>query len=479
MALIPTKSLQDFINFQLLKRKNLEPNININPDTMVYMDAAVLAELAYLLQQDAVSLVNNAFLAYASWDELSNLWADRGVNRLAATKSLWTLTFWRAAISTDNYFIVTGTLVSTQPAGAEWKVITFQTTEDAMLYAQVPTPWAPSYTTQTSWGLIPDWVYSYKITAISGDNKETDAGLNTDVTISNWLSSNVISLTWSAVPNAVWYNVYLFVGGFYVLLHQTTAPSYVDTDGTSINTQEPPTTNQTGNLEVDVPAECTTWGNLWNVAPNTITQFITKPTWIEYVVNNAEFSGGSDREDDETYRERIAATLRLNTGKVTVSGYKQTCEAVPWVWTATVTIPVWGMYRNEIEIIITSGGWSWIPTQALIDAVQRIVNLDENRAVCDDITVRGPDTQAIDYTIEVIDYDHWYSQAYLITSIQDAIEAYFRSVPVGQIIYVVWIANAVHDTLGIVDFAVTLPVANIPLWNTAMAVTWVTTINFI
>ena len=175
MTLVQTKSLQDWITIQLQKWRSLEPNININYDTMVYMDSAVVAEVIYLLQNDMVTLVNNAFLAYAVGDELSNLGADRGIARLTATLSTGEVTFGRATKSATNYSIPAGTVISTQPAGANATIISFQTTEDKVLYGTVGTPGIPSYTTQTTGGLIGNGTYSYKITALSADGIETDA----------------------------------------------------------------------------------------------------------------------------------------------------------------------------------------------------------------------------------------------------------------------------------------------------------------
>ena len=476
--LVETKSLQDWISLQLQKWQSLEPNINIGNDSMVYMDSAVVAEVIYLIQNDMVTLVNNAFLAYATGDELSNLGADRGIPRLSATAAIGYVNFWRGTKSPTNYDIPLGTLVSTQPAGANGSIIAFATTADVIMYGTVWTPDIASYTTEDTWGLIEDWVYSYKITAIAGDNVETDAWPNLDVTINNHLTSNVISLTRTAMPNAIAYNVYVFNGSDYVLLHQVTAPSYVDTVGTSASSQTPPVTNETGNLEVTAPIQATIANAAGNVASNTITQFVTKPVGMEYVYNSTATVGGSDAEDDDTYRARIAAELQLNTWKVTVTGYQQTCESVAGVGTATVNIPIWGQFRNDIEIIITSDSGDWIPTPTLIALVQDVVTRDENRAVCDHITVRWPDTTWIDYTITILNYDHGYSQAYLMSVIQDNVSAYFRSISVGQIVYVVGIANAVHDTLWVIDFTVDIPVSNIQLQPSFMAVAGVATINF-
>jgi len=73
MAIIETKSLQDFTDIQTEKWKELIPNIATNSDSMVYLDASVISEVAYLLQNDAIILTNNSFIAYATGDELTNL----------------------------------------------------------------------------------------------------------------------------------------------------------------------------------------------------------------------------------------------------------------------------------------------------------------------------------------------------------------------------------------------------------------------
>ena len=472
-------SLQDFIDLQLQKWKAVQPNINIGTDSMVYMDAAVVGEVAYKLQYDTTTLINNAFLAYANGDELTNLWKDRWVSRLSATTWKGWATFGRATKAMSNYSIDVGTLISTQPSWLDWTVISYKTINEWILYWAISTPAQPSYTAQTTWGLIWNWTYRYSVTAIAGDWVETDASPYLDVTISNWLNTNVISLTWATVPNSIWYNVYIYNWTNFVLLHSTVWPSYIDTVWSSINIQQPPLTNDTWSTQVQVPIECTSWWNFWNVAPNTITQFINKPSWIEWVTNTLDTSWWSDEEDDETYRARISEVLRTNTGKVTILGYQQTCEAVPWVATATVTIPVWWQYRNDIVIVITASWWSWIPTQELLDTVLSTVTRDENRAPCDNITVTWPATQSIDYNITILSYDTWYSQAYMITAIQDSITSYFKSVPVWQIVYKVWIENAIHDTLWVIDFTLNSPTTNTQLINNAMAITGTAVINFI
>jgi uncharacterized phage protein gp47/JayE len=116
MAIIDTKSLQDFIDTQLDKWVELQPNITTNPDSMVYLDASVIAEIAYLIQSDAITLTNNAFLAYATGDELTNLGIDRGIPRNEAIKATGFATFGRNTVGNTDFTISAGTIISTEPS---------------------------------------------------------------------------------------------------------------------------------------------------------------------------------------------------------------------------------------------------------------------------------------------------------------------------------------------------------------------------
>jgi hypothetical protein len=53
--------------------------------------------------------------------------------------------------------------------------------------------------------------------------------------------------------------------------------------------------------------------------------------------------------------------------------------------------------------------------------VQAYLNLDANRAVCDDITVVAPTTEAIDVDVEITEYDPAFTEAFLTAQINSAL----------------------------------------------------------
>lgn len=474
--LIDSKTLAEWRDEQLAKWKELLPTANVSADSMIYIDASVLAEMLYLLQQDLITLTNNAFLAYATGDELSNLWLDRWLPRNDAVKATGTVRFSRTAKSSENYSIPAGTLVATQPWGT-WNFVVFSVTTNSILYGTVAVPWSASASILTTGGSIWADTYYYKITAISWDGKETSASGSTTVVVGSG-TTNAISLTWTSVSNAVSYKVYISDDNttFYEL-DTVTTPSYIDTLWTTASSTEPPATNDTGNLYVDVAVEAQVAWVTGNVAPGTVTKFIDKPYGIEAITNSAEIAGGSDAEDDDTYRARIKTFLSSNTGKVTIAWYKQTVEAYEWVKTALVEAGTWGN-SNEITITITADNVTGVPSSELIAAVQAYVELDENRAVCDDITVQWPTTTTVNYEVTVIEKDASVSEATMTSRIEDAIEWYLPSIAPWGKVYIVDIEDLLHSIDWMIDFTLVTPNANITLTSWQIAVAGTSTINF-
>ena len=472
MAHITGRSLDEWITLQLDKWKELEPKINTNTDSMVNMDSTVIAEVAYWLEQDLITQTNNAFLAYATWDELSNLWIDRGIIRKAADKAIGIAVFSRASLAVSNYTIPAGTLISTVE-DSQWSVLTFVTTSEWVLYWQLSVPDWLANTTSSTW-TIWDGTYSYTVTAIDGNWRETDASTNLDVVISNWLTNNSILLTWSPVALAISYNIYL---GWFLLGSSWTA-DYTDLVGTTASIIVPPVSNETWALSIELPIESTSAGIIYNLWAGTITKMIEPPVWIEEVTNTSVTYSGSDKETDAIYRARIAEELSNNYWKVTTSWYQRTAEAVDDVASATILHEAWNPV-NEISCFITSTWSNPIPSAELISTVELALNNDENRAVCDSIIVYAPTIVTINVTMTITAYDtENYTEPTLTTLIEDSLQSLFLSLGAGSVVKVVDIANTIYSLDAVTDFILTTPVANQTIAVTEIASNWIITINF-
>lgn len=477
MAIIDTHSLQELTDIQLTRWTELQPNITTNQDSMVYLDASVIAEVAYLLQSDAITLTNNAFLAYATGDELTNLGVDRGIPRKSAIKATWFATFGRNEVGSVDFTIEAGTIVSTEPSELDGTYVSFETTVDATLWGQLSIPLAPTVSkTPNGSGRFTPATYKFAISAFDANGETTIWTSATEVVA----STSSISLGWASIAWATKYWIYYAVGaGALTKVGESTSTTFAIPDTGILPWTSPSATNTTGALSIIVPIQAVVAWNTGNVALNTITNFVNKPIGIDYVTNDtAEGTGGTDEESDDTYRTRIKDTLTNNTGKVTVDGYRQTALSVPWVANAKVEVNwVWAL-RNDILVVITSSTWTGIPSPALIASAQATLNSDENRAVCDNITVTAPTTQAINVTVTITEYDTAFTTTYLTTQIQNALNAYFPTVSIGWKVYVVEIANVIHDVEWIIDFTLSAPVANVTLSAGQMAIAWTINITF-
>ena len=66
----------------------------------------------------------------------------------------------------------------------------------------------------------------------------------------------------------------------------------------------------------------------------------------------------------------------------------------------------------------------------------------------------------VDVFVTITSYDTLYDPNELSASVVQSIKDYINGLTTGSTVYVVGIANAVHDTDGIIDFQVTNPISN-------------------
>lgn len=473
--LIQNKSFEEIRNIMLAKWLELVPNANTNSDSMIFIDSTVMAEIMYSFYQDTITLTNNAFLAYATWDELSNLWADRWIPRKRASNSTWNVLFSRETLATSDYIIPLGTIIWTEPSTDGTSVV-YETTEEKTLYGIVSDPLvAPSHTINSTWGTIWDWTYNFRFSVLSVDWKETLPSPINAITVSWGGTTKSIQLSWTAIPKAWSYIIYL--NG--IKLWTSTTPNYLaTTSSTWAETQAPVSTNETWNLEISVAVKSITLGTISNSGIWLVTNLIQKPVWIDAVANETAMSWGTDEETDDDYRARIKLFLANNTGKTTVNWYEKTALSVEWVDTAYALHKPWDPI-NTISVYITSTWTSRVPSPALITEVEELLNSDDNRAVCDEVVVLAPSVTSINITVDIEEYNTSIPEATIEESIINNLQDYINSVEINWIVRLVEIENTIHDTEWVIDFSLTTPSSNTTLSWYSIATLWTVTVNFI
>ena len=481
MALITFLSQEELRNKIINKLVEQNPNFNTSEDSQLFMEADAIAEALFSIQVDAFSAAEESFVAFASGERLSNLGIERGLPRKLATQAVGEVTFSRAVLDVVNYPIPLGTEVSTQP-DTEGNTVNFVTTSAATIYGQITPPSNLAGSSAISGGILLDSTdYYYVVTAVDGLGNETT--ISNEVVVSTGISGSDINsntITWDAVTNAFSYNIYEgLTTGTETLLTSTTVAFYIHVSGAGNGSTFPPVTNNTGATSVIVPVQAKVAGANSNVPLGAISRLVDEPAGIEEVTNEESTAGGADEETDDEYRARMQDSFIFGTtqSKTTVTGYQQTALSVSGVATASVVNPNSGPNRNLFYIYITSTETNTgLPSPTLIATVQATVNSDDNRSPNDFITVLSPTPISVNATIQILTYDTDYDPVEVKAAVTSNIQDYINQLSSGEDVLVVGVANAVHDTAGVVDFNVIAPVTNISIANTEKAISGTITV---
>ncbi|BFH19654.1 baseplate J/gp47 family protein [Paenibacillus melissococcoides] len=156
---------------------------------------------------------------------------------------------------------------------------------------------------------------------------------------------------------------------------------------------------KSGALYVDVSCHCLTPGRAGNdFIPGQINTLVDPLPWIDRIENITESSGGTDREDDDRYRERIYASPE----RFSVAGPTGAYEY--WARSAHKDIQdvlVWSPAPVEVEIRVLMQGGE-MPTEDIISAVSEACNDKRVRPLTDRVTVLAPDVVSYD-----VDLTYW------------------------------------------------------------------------
>lgn len=150
-----------------------------------------------------------------------------------------------------------------------------------------------------------------------------------------------------------------------------------------------------GNLFTDGIASCNTIGKIGNGIPvGQIKDMVDIYPHYLKVENITASNGGTDRELDEIYRERI----RTLPESFSVAGPAGAYEF--WAKTASqaiIDVKVTSPKPCEVEIYIWSD--TGLPTSELKDRVMKVVNDDDIRPLTDKVTVKNPTVVNYDITL--------------------------------------------------------------------------------
>ncbi|PWK16055.1 baseplate assembly protein [Tumebacillus permanentifrigoris] len=173
---------------------------------------------------------------------------------------------------------------------------------------------------------------------------------------------------------------------------------------------------QPGAMHADIWCECLQAGTLGNgFVIGQINSIVDPQPWLARVENITISAGGSDREDDEPFRERI----RSAPEKFSVAGpdgaYRAIAKSVDsGIIDVVVTSPSPGVV--EIRPLMEQGE---MPTSNVINAVLAACSDKRVRPLTDHVTVLAPDQVAFE-----VDFTYWISSDRMtdVAGIQSAVQ---------------------------------------------------------
>lgn len=205
-----------------------------------------------------------------------------------------------------------------------------------------------------------------------------------------------------------------------------------------------------GDTWADGAAQAQETGEGGNVAAGTVTFMTQAPVGIAAVTNPIAFSGGSEEEDDETFRERILDSfIRLPNG-ANAAFYENRVLAMEGVGAVQVIPRVYGIGTVGV-VVATDSGES---DEDLIAAVQ--ADLEEVREIAVDVTVLAPTEQTVDLAVtlwpaENSDYDT------AASAVELAIRNHFTGKQLGRSVYLAELGSLIYETGLVENYRITEP----------------------
>lgn len=181
---------------------------------------------------------------------------------------------------------------------------------------------------------------------------------------------------------------------------------------------------KSGSLYGDVIAECQTPGTIGNgFVPGQITEIIDVFPYYSSVENITESNGGSEREDDNEFYERMRSSMK----SYSTAGPKGSYE----YWAKTVSSAIADVKASspkpgevDVRILLENGE---LPSGEMIEAIEKALSDDKLRPLTDKVTVAAPDT--VDFDIDVKFYiprPSANSTAVIADDVEKAVDNYIK-----------------------------------------------------
>ena len=394
-------------------------------------------------------LLEDMFIQTASYDALLLHGAQFGLQPDVGVQATRTLLFSGAG----GTYIPVGSEVGYDPGGG-LDVIYFLTTTDGTI-PDPGIPAAPSVAINAAAGNL-NGTYEYAVSFVTAAGETVMGAVSAPVSPVN----QQVNLTGIPIggPGTTARNIYRDrngIGNWRIVgtLANNTGTTFTDnvTNAAHDAAAPAPTVDTAHSVSVSAQAEDT--GTAGNVTAGVITQLTDAPTDLVGVTNTTAFTGGTEPEDTEDFRQRLLSFAQ-NPYTGSAADLVTWAEAVDGVETATVFPNSPGPGQVTVRITGPNGT---VPNSTVVTNVQNALAAQDLANVT--ITVTTFTAVATNVTVQVV-LDSTFALADVSQSVTDAIANYINSRDVGGTVYVSGIVAAITGLPGILDVIVTTPTTN-------------------
>lgn len=218
-----------------------------------------------------------------------------------------------------------------------------------------------------------------------------------------------------------------------------------------------------GQLYADAPAEAVEPGAGGNVAPGAVRFLTACPVAVTAVTNPGAFTGGSDGEDDQTFRARILESYQRLPNGANTAWYEATAMSYPGVTAAKAVGRAEG--PGTVNVYVT--GENGQPSEELLAGLT--AEFQEKREIAVTVNVLAPTTQTVDVSVAVAPKDGADKDA-VLEAVERAIAGFFGGRLLGRPVLLAELGNKLYSLEGVENYHFTAPAVDLPADSTVLPV---------
>ena len=443
----------DILAGMILEAQAAIPDVYVGEDgtiNIIFTIEAGQFENAFLANQ---LLADDLFIHTASLVALQQYGVQYGLPIHIGTQALGTLRF----EGDGGTYIPIGAEVGYDPGGG-LEIVYFTTIEDGTI-SDPGDPDSPTVAINAVSGNL-NGLYEYVVTFVTAGGETLPSDISNAVSPVN----QQVNLTAIPIggPGTTARNIYRDKNGAgnyrrVTQIANNTATTFTDnvTDATVAAGTTVPVDDSAHRIDLDAQASLP--GVEGNVAIGTITELTNSPATLISVTNPVAFTGGSDQEDTEDYRQRLLARIRQPlTGSV--SDIQSWVMGVDGVNSATVfPNDNMGTAAPGHVTVRISGPGGTIPGSDVVAAAQSTLDALGLAQIAYHVTTftAVSTNVTVDVTLAT-----GYLMSDVTAQVQTAVSNYINSLSIGGTLVIAGIIDAVFGLAGITDVVVTSPTSN-------------------